>query len=116
MKALAAAVMFLAATLTANADTFNDDKGDRWTIAKPPLIYLTRQYKGELIVYWWTKKEVADICEGLTGLAEQFACVTVWAARCEIYMIKDFPEYANRALMEHELAHCNGWGADHWED
>ena len=81
------------------------------------MIYRTRQYQGEVIVYWLTKHQVAHRCEELTGHAVPLGCATVWGDElCEIYMIEDFPEYANRVIMEHELAHCNGWGADHWED
>ncbi len=90
----------------------------------PPTEY-DRAYKGELsVTYVESQKEIMRLCPK-TGYALKLGCAYMTDpqaadgsyAKCRVILANDGVVRASGILPEtvyrHEIAHCNGWSADH---
>lgn len=83
----------------------------------PPAHWLmTRSPDQEVNIHRKPEAEVGPICSTAVGKAEPFGCSLIYPladGACDIYVSSDLPERSRRIVELHELAHCNGWPADH---
>lgn len=118
MKILAILIALLFPHAAA-ADVFVVD-GREWMTLEIPQKWrdapLTKRYS----VVEYPADRVREICTRAVGYEERFACVFVYEAtesgmpeRCSIYIAAGLPPAMYDDALEHELAHCKGWPADH---
>ncbi len=79
-----------------------------WRPLQPPAEY-RKSYEGVLTVIGVPLNEIASKCKQtprVLGCAywDQYS-----HAYCTVYIPNDVPERLEAAILEHELAHCNGW-------
>ena len=75
-------------------------------LAAPPARY-DHRYTGLLDVYHVKQSEVAKRCK-----INVFSCAvrTEGFPSCKIYLSTRIRKHSLKAIMRHEIAHCNGWG------
>jgi hypothetical protein len=125
MAASLSTVLLLVSCLPTMAAT----KGTRYTATFPPPDYDV-SYKGVLTIErTQTEDEVRKACPSVANEKRALACALVYGAdvnrnmpgyKCHIYMVNDsiLKEFGAAGavfafILRHELAHCNGWPADH---
>ncbi len=74
-------------------------------------------YSGKLIVHRLPQARIVDVCTKLTGersLARHGCSTFPKDSRCEIWIIdKAYMGATPKAVLRHEVGHCNGWPGDH---
>jgi hypothetical protein len=74
-------------------------------------------YSGKLIIHRLPQPQIVDVCEKLLGKRSmiQHGCSTKpQNGRCEIWIVdKTYMRATPRAVLRHEVGHCNGWPSDH---
>lgn len=117
MRATTAAIFALLISLQpAGAGNFQDADGSWWTTIDPPKRYLDAP-AGLIEVRFLSRKQTAAVCLMTTKKAGQFGCASLWPTGvCDITIAEDLPKPLRDAVHLHELAHCNGWSADHPAD
>lgn len=81
----------------------------------PPARF-DRPYSGKLRVYKLTQKQVAIACKKLIGWAtpKMHGCSQHSDTECVVITIdKMFALATPKAVLRHEIGHCNGWSASH---
>lgn len=78
-------------------------------ILDPPAIY-DHPYPGEVRFHLGQGGEMTAIDGPCFPWLGSHACAKVIGGVCHIWVLKD---KLTPALLRHELAHCNGWPADH---
>jgi hypothetical protein len=87
-------------------------------IDAPPAIY-HHGYRGALTVRQGSLAEVEHFCHTMHGIVSQYqalGCSKVDTQRCFVMIPKIGGPITARIqaqIRAHELAHCNGWSADH---
>lgn len=88
-------------------------------IAEPPVIY-SHPFPGKVIELRLSADDVHDVCRWPTQKPSQQSQTRITGCAflhrddlCIIVMPIDMPEPRLSALRRHEIAHCNGWPADH---
>jgi hypothetical protein len=84
------------------------------TIPITPLVWVNRKPPGAVVITRTaSRSETLAICPLTSG----YGCTTRTAAGCEIFIPRDevLAEigYPYAMVLEHELAHCAGWGPNH---
>ena len=111
--ALLVALTTWAATQTAAvAGSFKDWDGNLYTIDEPSYRWLAMPGP-KPVVRALPRFFAVERCRLVTGKADTFGCAKVGPNSCEITIIDELPAQFRAAVLKHELAHCNGWGADH---
>jgi len=80
------------------------------TTQTPPPEYV-HPYRGELHIHY-----AADLhaeCLAFNNPDKIFGCAFVWSKSCDVYILSTEPPDSQAQIKEHELAHCNGWPAEH---
>jgi hypothetical protein len=86
--------------------------------APPPAIY-QHAYKGRLTVQQGSLAQVEHYCHTMHGIVSPYralGCAKVDDNRCFLMIPKVGGQVTARiqaAIRTHEMAHCNGWPADH---
>ena len=94
------------------ASGFNLPDGSQFFVIDPPIRYVN-QYDGPLDLQLVSQAEVIRICSEAVGKYVEAACAWPSAAGCKIVIADSLPEDLGNAVLQHEYAHCAGWGADH---
>lgn len=87
-------------------------------IAPPPAVY-DHAYRGMLVEKHGTSAEVEDFCHRQQGIASPYralGCAIVRGDRCYVVISRvggRITAYVQRQIRRHEIAHCNGWPANH---
>src|SRR5262245_23758442 len=87
-------------------------------IIAPPAIY-DHAYKGRLTVQHGTLSQVEHYCHTMHGIVSSYralGCSKVDEGRCFLMIPRTSgPVTASiqAQIRRHEIAHCNGWPADH---
>lgn len=85
------------------------------TPLEPPAKY-AGDYAGELAVHLIDRANVWRECSdnGRHKVRKDAAgCALLEPGRCTVYLAKRTRRAPLDAIMAHEIAHCNGWPADH---
>lgn len=107
----------------AYATTLPDKDGMRWTIIDPPAKYLREiprlnalklpDYGSSVELYEMPQAELKDMCSFWAAKSEQLGCSFPQADPCQVYVNSDVPLLYRQRIIQHEVAHCMGWPADH---
>jgi hypothetical protein len=87
-------------------------------IDAPPAIY-RHHYRGALTVHQGSLAEVEHFCHTMHGIVSPYqalGCAKVDTQRCFVMIPKIGGPITARIqaqIRAHEMAHCNGWAADH---
>jgi|EndMetStandDraft_2_1072991.scaffolds.fasta_scaffold124728_1 hypothetical protein len=81
----------------------------------PPVIY-DHPYKGKLTIETVTREELMTQCAGV-ATTTTLGCASWRGDRCHIRLLADeiikAAGWTRELMLRHEIAHCNGWPADH---
>lgn len=83
----------------------------------PPAKY-DHPYKGKLRVYYLPPKQVVTVCKKLIKSAtlEQRGCAVHDDKSCTVIVVdKPYKGATPKAVLRHELGHCQGWPSHHPE-
>ena len=105
--------MLVLAQTAAVASVHTDHRGDKWVLIDPPAAWFDVKFHGSIEIFLNDQEEIESICSESVGKAERFGCSLVSPTECFIYIAEEIPGPFRRAITQHELAHCNGWPADH---
>jgi hypothetical protein len=93
-------------------------QGPIYPIDAPPAVYQHR-YRGALTVQHGSLAEVEHFCHTMHGIVSQYralGCAVVDTHSCFVLIPKIGGPVTARIqaqIRRHEMAHCNGWPADH---
>lgn len=116
MKSLLIAIsLMMAATAAANAAWFTLKDGTITTTIDPPARFLKEPLPGHLFMQ--PEAKLIETCSNMVKKFEDWGCSRIIGkGYCQVFINSDLPENIRQSVFRHELAHCNGWPADHPTD
>lgn len=114
MRALLVTLMMLATPALGAELTIG---GARLWLIDPPTKYLKMPAKGRETVTHLPQDRLTAYCSHRTGKFEDKACASVISGplghTCMVTILEGMSPEAEALTLQHEIAHCRGWPADH---
>jgi hypothetical protein len=97
-----------------------DQNGVPYRLIDPPAKWLETPPKGRETVTFMAASRLKVFCTSMTGKAEDMGCAVPingpLGSSCQVAVSEVLEPDLRQAVLNHELAHCRGWGADHPTD